>query len=147
MKTIRNYTFVVLCLLITTLSAQENAKKVQLNKEFTHQYADKYARIVQAQLDAYNLRDIEAFLKPYADDVEVYSFPDKLLYKGKDTMRKRYTRMFETTPNLHCTLVNRIVEQNIVIDKEKVQLKNGIIEATAIYVIKDNKIKKVYFIQ
>ena len=137
---------ITLCLAFTLLSAQDK-KEVLLNKEAAHQYASKYDSIVQVQLDAYNARDIDAFLKPYADDVEVYQFPSRLLYKGKEKMRQTYTRMFETTPNLHCTLLNRIVEQNVVIDQEKVQLKNGTIEATAIYVIKDDKIQQVYFIQ
>ena len=34
------------------------------------------------QLVAYNARDIDAFLSPYSDDVELYAFPDKLIGKG-----------------------------------------------------------------
>ena len=47
--------------------------------------------LVQQQLNAYNARGIDAFLAPYADDVELYQFPDKLIGKGKDAMRKAYT--------------------------------------------------------
>jgi imidazolonepropionase-like amidohydrolase len=103
--------------------------------------------LAQRQLNAYNFRNIEAFLEPYAEDVEVYSYPDKLRYKGKETMRLQYSGMFENTPNLHCELKERIVQGNIVIDKERVQFGNKIIEAVAIYHIENNKIKKVYFIQ
>lgn len=108
---------------------------------------DSPTDLVQRQLNAYNLRNINAFLEPYADDVEIYSHPDKLLYKGKETMRKQYSEMFDKTPNLHCELKERIVQGNIVIDKERVQFGNQIIEAVAIYHIENNKIKKVYFIQ
>ncbi|NND80017.1 MAG: amidohydrolase family protein, partial [Maribacter sp.] len=108
---------------------------------------DSPTDLAQRQLNAYNLRNINAFLEPYADDVEIYSHPDKLLYKGKETMRKRYSEMFDKTPNLHCELKERIVQGNIVIDKERVQFGNQIIEAVAIYHIENNKIKKVYFIQ
>ncbi|MES2748347.1 MAG: amidohydrolase family protein [Bacteroidota bacterium] len=103
--------------------------------------------LAQRQLNAYNLRNIEAFLEPYADDVEFYAYPDKLFYKGKEMMRTRYAKFFESTPNLHCELLGRIVQGNIVIDKERVQVANGIQEATAIYHIENNKIKKVYFIR
>ncbi|MEH6536805.1 MAG: amidohydrolase family protein [Psychroserpens sp.] len=103
--------------------------------------------LAQRQLNAYNFRNLDAFLEAYAEDVEVYSYPDKLLYKGKDTMRKQYAKMFKDTPNLHCELKERIVQGNIVIDKERVQLGDRIIEAVAIYHIKNSKIKKVYFIQ
>ena len=102
--------------------------------------------LAQRQLNAYNFRNINAFLEPYAEDVEIYMYPNKLLYKGKDTMRKEYSKMFENIPNLHCELKERIVQGNIVIDKERVQFGDKIIEAVAIYHIEDKKIKKVYFI-
>jgi imidazolonepropionase-like amidohydrolase len=103
--------------------------------------------LVQRQLNGYNFRNIEAFLEPYADDVEVYNFPDRLQYTGKEAMRKIYTQMFENTPNLHCELVNRIVQGNTVIDQERVQFGNRVLEAIAIFHIENGKIKKVYFKQ
>ncbi len=103
--------------------------------------------LAQRQLNAYNSRNIEAFLEPYADDVEIYSYPDKLQNKGKVEMRKIYADMFERTPDLHCELLGRIVQGNIVIDKERVRFGKNFIEAVAIYHIENNKIKKVYFIQ
>ena len=102
--------------------------------------------LAQRQLNAYNARNIEAFLEPYADDVEIYTFPDKLMLKGKDLMRTSYASMFKSTPNLHCKLENRIVQGNIVIDEERVQFGDRILEATAIYHIENGKIQKVYFI-
>jgi imidazolonepropionase-like amidohydrolase len=108
---------------------------------------DSPTDLAQRQLNAYNFRNIDAFLEPYADDVEIYAYPDKLLYQGKEKMRERYSKMFENTPNLHCELKARIVQGNVVIDKERVQFGDKIIEAVAIYHIKNNKIKKVYFIQ
>ena len=103
--------------------------------------------LAQRQLNAYNCRNIEAFLEPYADDVEFYIYPDKLIDTGKENMRKEYAQMFETIPNLHCELVGRLVQGNIVIDKERVQFGNTIVEAIAIYHIENNKIKKVYFVE
>jgi len=103
--------------------------------------------LAQRQLNAYNCRNIEAFLEPYADDVEFYIYPDKLIDTGKENMRKEYAKMFETIPNLHCELVGRLVQGNIVIDKERVQFGNTIVEAIAIYHIENNKIKKVYFVE
>jgi imidazolonepropionase-like amidohydrolase len=103
--------------------------------------------LAQQQLNAYNQRNIEAFLEPYADDVKVYTFPDQLIYEGKDRMRQGYSSMFENTPNLHCELVNRIVKGNVVIDEESVQFGDQIIKAVAIYRIKNNKISEVYFVR
>ncbi len=103
--------------------------------------------LAQRQLNAYNLRNIDAFLEPYADDVEIYTFPNKLESKGKENMRKSYLPMFENTPNLHCELVNRIVQGNTVIDQERVQFGDQIVEAIAIYHVENGKIKRVYFMQ
>jgi hypothetical protein len=105
-------------------------------------------QLAQAQLDAYNKRDIEAFLKPYADSVEIYNFPNKLQYKGKETMRKNYAGMFTSTPDLFCTLKNRIAVGNTIIDQESVvfQKDQPAFECMAIYTIEAGKIVKVYFI-
>lgn len=108
---------------------------------------DSPADLAQRQLNAYNMRKIDAFLEPYADDVEIYDYPDKLISKGKDAMRKSYTRMFENVPNLHCELQGRIVQGNKVIDKERVRFGKEIAEAVAIYHIENGKIKKVFFIE
>lgn len=103
--------------------------------------------LAQRQLNAYNFRNIEAFLEPYAEDVELYDFPNKLFSKGKDEMRKNYAGMFENTPDLHCELVGRLVRGNVVIDQERVRIRGKYFEAIAIYHIENNKIKRVYFIE
>jgi len=103
--------------------------------------------LAQRQLNAYNLRDIESFLEPYDDNVEAYIHStNKIAFKGKEAMRKIYSKLFKNTPNLHCTLLNRIVQGNTVIDKERVQFGDDIIEAVAIYYIENKKIKKIYFV-
>jgi hypothetical protein len=105
-------------------------------------------QLAQQQLDAYNKRDIEAFLVPYSDSVAVYAFPDKLLYTGKETMRKQYGEMFKNAPDLFCDLQNRMVLKNTVIDHEKVTFAKGQppLFAIAVYTIEKDKIAKVHFI-
>jgi hypothetical protein len=107
------------------------------------------ADLAQEQLDAYNKRDIEAFLKPYSENVKIYAFPDQLLYEGKAKMRKQYTSMFNQLTDLNCKLVNRIVLNNKVIDHEEVVFVKSqpVIFAIAIYTITDGKISEVRFMQ
>ncbi|MCD1118249.1 amidohydrolase family protein [Chryseobacterium turcicum] len=104
--------------------------------------------LVQKQVNGYNARNIDAFLEPYSEDAELYTFPNKLISKGKDAMRTSYTEMFKRLPELHCEIKNRIVNDNFVIDQESVSgmRKDKKVEATAIYEIKDGKIIKVYFL-
>jgi len=107
------------------------------------------AALAQEQLDGYNKRDIEAFLKPYSENVKVYAFPDQLLYEGKAKMREEYTLMFSQLPELYCKLVNRIVLNDKVIDHEEVVFVKSQpkIAAIAIYTILDGKISEVRFMQ
>lgn len=105
--------------------------------------------LAQMQLNAYNCGDIEAFLAPYSQDVELYDFPDELTSKGKDKMTPRYADMFKRLPDLHCELVQRDVLGNTVIDHERITGIPGVepFEAIAIYKIEGEKIAKVYFIR
>lgn len=106
-------------------------------------------KLAQEQLDAYNKRDIDSFVAPYAENVKVYEFPDKLMYEGNEEMKNIYGRMFARTPDLHCKLLNRIVMGNTVIDHEEVTLDKNQdpIYAIAIYKIENGKIAEVYFIR
>ncbi len=103
--------------------------------------------LVQQQLNAYNAHDLDAFLEPYAEDVELYEFPGKLLMKGKDAMRKDYV-FITKVPKLYCKVQRRIVQGNMVIDHEEVSgFGPKPLYAVAIYVIEFGKITRVYFKQ
>jgi len=105
--------------------------------------------VVRRQIDAYNARDMDAFLATFADEVEIFGFPNTLSVKGKEEMRKRYTVRFSDTI-LHCIIVKRIVMGNTVIDHERVRVTlpegPGVMEAIAMYEVHDGKIAKVTFI-
>ena len=106
-------------------------------------------KLAQEQLDAYNNRDIEAFVLPYAENVKIYNFPSELMYEGRVKMYDNYGRMFSRTPDLHCRLVNRMVMGNTVIDQEEVTISKNEppFKAIAIYKIKNGKISEVYFVR
>lgn len=105
--------------------------------------------LVQQQVNAFNLGNIDAFLAPYADSIELYNFPDHLIGKGKDMMRKQYGQVFIRFPDLHCEIKDRMIFGNTVIDHESVtgMGQQGRMEAIAIYEIQDGKIVKAYFIK
>lgn len=103
------------------------------------------AALAQQQLNAYNAHNLEAFLAPYAEDVELFMFPNTAAGKGKENMRKSY-QFITSTPGLHCKLLNRIVQGNMVIDHEEVYgFGPKPVYAVAIYIIEKGKIQKVYF--
>lgn len=103
-------------------------------------------QVVQEQLEAYNSRDIEAFLSFYSEDVKIYTFPNKLESEGKAAMREGYASFFKNAKVLNCTIKNRIVQKNIVIDDELVKYNDTEFGGIAIYEVENNKIVKVTFI-
>jgi hypothetical protein len=105
--------------------------------------------LAQAQLDAYNAHDLEAFLACYAEAVEVRDFPsNELRIAGRAAMRERYGPLLER-PGLHAELVDRIALGAVVIDQESVHgLREGdVVSAVAVYEVADELIRRVWFIR
>jgi hypothetical protein len=104
-------------------------------------------QIAQAQLDAYNKRDLKAFIDLFADDVCIYNFSDgSKTIEGKAACEVFYKNMFALSPQLHSTLMNRIVFDNKAFDHESITGRFGNTEAyevVMIYEIRDEKIFKV----
>jgi hypothetical protein len=124
---------------ISRITVNKTGTKIALVAEVSPRY------LAQEQLDGYNNRDIDAFLKPYAKNVKVYYFPNKLAYEGIENMRKRYASLFKNTTDLHCKLVDRIIYKNKVIDHELVTSNGRQFKAVAIYTVKNGKIAAVTF--
>jgi hypothetical protein len=60
--------------------------------------------LVQAQVDAYNARDLEAFLVVYAEQVVILNDgQEKKLDKA--TLRERYGNLFRENPGLRCEII------------------------------------------
>lgn len=104
--------------------------------------------LARQQLDAYNNRDIDAFLDAYTDDVKVYTFPGKLNYEGKEEMRRIYSGMFERMTKLRCTITAEIVKGNKVIHEESVVFDDPDkpVHAVCIYIIDRGKIAEAHFL-
>jgi putative hydrolase of HD superfamily len=75
------------------------------------------AAVVQAQLEAYNAKDIDALLQTYAPDARQYALHGDLMARGHEQMRPRYVERF-AEPDLHARLVSRSVLGNFVTDVE-----------------------------
>ena len=104
--------------------------------------------LVQRQLDAYNRHDIDAFLDCFADDVRMYELGEKSPFiEGHTAARDTYGPLFSNSPNLHVELVNRIVNQDIVVDHEHVvgMGDDGPMRCVAIYRIQKDRIASVWF--
>lgn len=106
--------------------------------------------VVQGQLDAYNARDIERFMRFWADTCQYYAFPDQLLADGAAAIRERHLTRFQE-PDLHGRLIKRIDMGDLVVDQEIVtrNFPDGLgeVDVVAIYEVRDGKIARAWFKQ
>ena len=75
---------------------------------------------VDAQLAAYNGRDLEAFLACYHADCAIDDGEGARLMTGHAEMRSRYQALFAGSPNLHCDIVHRTRIGEYVLDEERI---------------------------
>lgn len=103
--------------------------------------------LVQAQLDAYNAQDLDAYCAFYAEDVVVADLNGKITTQGIDAYRTRYDGTFRQFPQNKAELLNRIAVGSTVVDHEKVIRSPGgeTFEVIAIYTLADGKIARVDF--
>ncbi|MDG5492157.1 nuclear transport factor 2 family protein [Psychroserpens sp. SPM9] len=130
----------------TETSEETNPTQTEDNTKTSTETTQAEA-IVQRNLEAYNARDIDAFMKDYADDVKLYAYPNTLQTEGKEAMRKSYSDWFNRVPDLNAYIKKRIVIGNKVIDEEQVTANGQIFNAVAIYEVENGLISKVTFIQ
>jgi putative hydrolase of HD superfamily len=104
--------------------------------------------VVQAQLDAYNAKDVDALLRAYAPDAEQFALHGERLAKGHEEMRARYLARF-AEPDLHARLLSRLVMGNTVTDLELITRNFpdgvGTVEMLCIYEVVDGSIRRASF--
>ncbi len=104
--------------------------------------------VVQAQLEAYNAKDVDALLRTYAPDAEQFTLHGDLLARGHRQLRERFLARFEE-PDLHARLVSRVVVGNIVADVELITRNFpeglGTLEMLCIYEVVDGLIQRASF--
>lgn len=105
-------------------------------------------QIAQAQLDAYNAQDLDAYCAYFTDDVIVADVGGEPNLRGNAAYRERYAGAFAKFPKNTAKLLNRIVLGNTVIDHELVDRGDGVtptFEVAAIYTFDGDKIARVDF--
>ena len=104
---------------------------------------------VQRQLDAYNARDLDAFVAQYAQGVRLYRLPAmEPMLVGKAALAEFYANNRFNVSGLHAELLNRMVFGNKVIDHELIAgLGSEPVNGAAIYEVRDGLIAVAWFIR
>ena len=104
--------------------------------------------VVQAQLDAYNAKDVDALMRTYAPDAAQFALHGALLAQGHAQIRPRYEERF-LEPDLHARLLSRTVLGNFVTDLEIVTRNFpeglGTVEMLCVYEVVDGQIVRASF--
>ncbi|WP_410211342.1 nuclear transport factor 2 family protein [Aquirhabdus sp.] len=104
--------------------------------------------VVQQQLDAYNAKNVAAWLATYALTAEQFTLHGERFAFGHEEMRARIVVRF-SEPDLYAELLQRIVMGNIVIDYECITRNfpegKGTLEMMCIYEVTDGLIQKASF--
>ncbi len=103
-------------------------------------------QIVNDRMELYNQHDFEEFIKLYASDIKIYTYPDKLLGDGIDNIISIFKLKFESK-SISVKIINQIENGNHVINHEIVT-ENGIeTKYVSIYEINNGLIKSVRFVR
>jgi hypothetical protein len=102
--------------------------------------------IVNKRMTFYNQHNFIEFIKLYSPDVEVYTYPNKLLGTGTDNITSIFKPKF-TAKSIQVEIISQMYNGNHVINHEIVT-ENGIpTKYISIYEVKDGLIKSVRFVR
>jgi hypothetical protein len=104
--------------------------------------------LVQRQWNAYNTKNVQAFLTCFDEDVKVYNYPASILYNGIKELERNYTPQLENSSKTHCELKSRIMSGDTVVDKVAIKEPGKIDnEQIIVYKVSNHKIKGIYLLK
>ncbi len=102
--------------------------------------------IVNKRMDFYNQHNFVDFIKLYADDVKIYTYPDKLLGTGKENITSIFKPKF-AAKSIQVEIAGQMSNGNHVINHEIVTEDGVETKYVSIYEVKDGSIKSVRFVR
>ncbi|MBU2115464.1 MAG: nuclear transport factor 2 family protein [Gammaproteobacteria bacterium] len=102
---------------------------------------------VQRQLDAYNAKDLAAFISCYHNDIAIYRMPaTEPAIKGREALAAFYKTERFTIATLRAEVLQRMVVGNKVIDHERVYgMAELPYEVMVVYEVQDGLITNAWF--
>lgn len=105
-------------------------------------------RTVQAQIEAFNAHDLEAFAATFAEDAEGFDFPaTPQETKGRAGLKALYAKRFQEHPDLHAGVKEQMVSGAFVIQRERISGRGAgkpALDAVVIYQVENGLIRKFW---
>lgn len=102
--------------------------------------------VVNLRMQAYNDHDLDTFLSTYSKDVEIFTYPDKSLGKGKKHIKSLFEEMFQDS-TLQVEIHHQISKDGYVINHETVVSGETETEYVSIYEVRKGLIRSVRFVR
>ena len=102
--------------------------------------------IVNKRMDFYNQHNFVDFIKLYADDVKIYTYPEKLLGTGTENISSIFKPKFESK-SIQVEIVSQMNNGKHVINHEIVTEDGIETKYISIYEVKDGLISSVRFVR
>jgi imidazolonepropionase-like amidohydrolase len=103
--------------------------------------------VVEMQALAYNAHNLDLYMLTMHDSIQIFRLPlNTVDLEGKDSVRKGY-EFLNSSPDLYARILNRIVEENMIVDHEEVFFQGATkpFYGIAIYYVRGGKIRRMYF--
>ena len=126
-----------------------SSRSGQENESARRPEPDRHAtplEIVNRRMSAYNRHDLAAFLDLYADGVEIFTYPDRSLGKGREHIRSIFESTFAEGV-VQVAVHHQIMKDSYVVNHETVTGGGGTTEYVSIYEVKDGLIQSVGFVR
>ena len=102
--------------------------------------------VVNERMNAYNRHDLPAFLNTYSDGVEILTYPDRSLGKGKAKIRDIFEPLFEDGV-VQVDVHYQIAMDSYVVNHETVNYGDSTTEYVSIYEVRNGLIQSVMFVR
>lgn len=102
--------------------------------------------VVNKRMDAYNKHDLTSFLATYSEDVQIYTYPDKLLNSGTGNLKAIFEPMFKEK-KVKVIIHYQVEKDSYVTNHETVDYDGKKTQYVSVYKVVNGLITEVRFIR
>lgn len=136
----------VFSILIISLLVGCNSDKKDIAQTQNQNSIPTALDVVNKRMDFYNQHNFTEFISLYADDVKIYTYPDKLLGTGVDNIRSIFQPKF-SAKSIQVKIVSQMNNGKHVINHEIVTENGMETKYVSIYEVENELIKSVRFVR
>ncbi|MEB8330215.1 nuclear transport factor 2 family protein [Flavobacteriaceae bacterium KMM 6897] len=136
----------ILPLLILIFLTGCNSNRTDIKQKREHDSSLTPLEVVNKRMDFYNLHDFDEFIKLYAHDVKIYTYPEKLLGTGTDNITSIFKPKF-SDKSIQVVVISQMNNGDHVINLENVTEEGVDSKYVSIYEVVDGLITSVRFVR